>query len=188
MAEAGIGVDIVEIPRMEEILRRTPSFATRMFTDEERAYCDAKARPAAHYACRFAAREAVLKALGTGFGEGIGRKDVSVSRNQQGRPSVVLAGRAREVADELGVVEVALSLSRTNQLAVANALAITQEARPKPKARQRDERSLIAQSFKEARAVLDELDELERVQVDADASSKDVVDTTGGTDETRSEH
>ena len=106
MAEAGIGVDIVEIPRMEEILRRTPSFATRMFTDEERAYCDAKARPAAHYACRFAAREAVLKALGTGFGEGISRKDVSVSRNQQGRPSVVLAGRAREVADELGVVEV----------------------------------------------------------------------------------
>ena len=100
----------------------------------------------------------------------------------------MLAGRAREVADELGVVEVALSLSHTNQLAVANALAITQEARPKPKARQRDERSLIAQSFKEARAVLDELDELERVQVDADASSKDVVDTTGGTDETRSEH
>ena len=61
MADAGIGVDIVEVARMERIMRVTPSFITRMFTDEERAYCDASARPAAHYACRFAAREAVPK-------------------------------------------------------------------------------------------------------------------------------
>ena len=92
MAEAGIGVDIVEIPRMERILKRTPSFAERVFTEEERAYCDASARPAAHYASRFAAREAVLKALGTGFSEGIGRKDVSVSRDERGRPVAILTG------------------------------------------------------------------------------------------------
>ena len=58
MAEAGIGVDIVEISRFEEILQRTPGFVPRMFTDEERAYCDSSNRPAAHYASRFAAREA----------------------------------------------------------------------------------------------------------------------------------
>ena len=95
MAEAGIGVDIVEIARMERIMRDTPGFFPRMFTEEERQYCEASARPAAHYACRFAAREAVLKALGVGFGqEGVGRKDVSVSRDANGRPLAVLSGGA----------------------------------------------------------------------------------------------
>lgn len=161
MAEARIGVDIVEITRMEQILARTPSFAERMFTDEERMYCDKSARPAAHYACRFAAREAVLKALGTGFSQGIGRKDVSVSRDQNGRPSVVLSGRALEVAHDAGVIEVALSLSFTSELAVANAMAITEDVRPRAKQKPDDERQRIARSFKEARSVLDEL---ERVQ------------------------
>ena len=73
MAEAGIGVDIVEISRMKSILEKTPSFARRVFTEEERAYCDASSRPAAHYASRFASREAVLKALGTGFSQGVGQ-------------------------------------------------------------------------------------------------------------------
>lgn len=161
MAEAGIGVDIVEISRMEQIINRTPAFVDRMFTDEERSYCEASARPAAHYACRFAAREAVLKALGTGFAEGIGRKDVSVTRDTSGRPSVLLAGRALEVAHELGIVEVALSLSFTSDLAVANAMAITEDARPRSKEKPEDERKRIARSFREARSVLDEL---ERVQ------------------------
>ncbi len=164
MAEAGIGVDIVEISRMESVLQRTPSFAQRMFTDEERAYCDAAPRPAVHYAARFAAREAVLKALGTGFSGGVGRRDVSVSRDAQGRPCAVLTGRAREIADELGVVEVALSLSHTSDLAVANAMAIPAEARPRKNDTREGERARLARSFKEARAVLDEL---ERVQDDA---------------------
>lgn len=176
MAEAGIGVDIVEIHRMEEILSRTPSFAARLFTDEERAYCDASARPAAHYACRFAAREAVLKAIGTGFGDGVGRKDVSVSRDSNGRPIAVLAGRAREVADELGVVEVAISLSFTSDLAIANAMAITADVRPKPKSTKQDEKAMIAQSFKEARSVLDDL---ERIQIEAIPPTDAYVDDAG---------
>ena len=184
MAEAGIGVDIVEIPRMEAILSKTPSFAERMFTEEERAYCESKARPAAHYACRFAAREAVLKALGTGFSQGIGRKDVSVSRDAHGRPKAVLCGRAFEIASDLGIVEVALSLSITSQLAVANALAITQDARPKPKIKSADERALIAQSFKEARSVLDEL---ERVEEGWDGSNGDPSGELGGADEAGTE-
>lgn len=185
MAEAGIGVDIVEISRMEQILKRTPSFAQRMFTDEERAYCEVSARPAAHYASRFAAREAVLKALGTGFAKGIGRKDVSVSRDASGRPSVVLAGRALEVAHELGIIEVALSLSLTSDLAVANAMAITEDARPRPKEKPEDERQRIARSFREARSVLDEL---ERVQDNELRSiSGETIIEHGGVYETGSE-
>lgn len=162
MAEAGIGVDLVEIAQMERIIRQTPRFISRMFTEEERAYCESAARPAAHYACRFAAREAVLKSLGTGFGQdGVGRTDVSVSRDSNGRPIAVLSGGALAVAQRLGVLEVAISLSFTGELAVANAMAITADARPKPKDDKLTERQRIAQSFKEARSVLDEL---ERVQ------------------------
>lgn len=171
MAEAGIGVDLVEIAQMERIMRQTPGFISRMFTEEERAYCEAAARPAAHYACRFAAREAVLKSLGTGFGQdGVGRTDVSVSRDSNGRPIAVLSGGALEVAQRLGVLEVAISLSFTGELAVANAMAITADACPKPKDDKLTERQRIAQSFKEARSVLDEL---ERVQEGA------LLETTG---------
>lgn len=182
MAEAGIGVDIVEIARMESVLRKTPSFAQRVFTEEERSYCDNAARPAAHYACRFAAREAVLKALGTGFSRGIGRRDVSVSRDAQGRPRAILAGRAAEIAREQGIVEVALSLSFTKDVAIANALAITEDARPKKQPSPVDRRAELTRSFREARSVLDEL---ERVQDDVlidvdgrvnDDSDQSVVD------------
>lgn len=162
MPEAGIGVDIVEIARMERIMHVTPGFFPRMFTEEERMYCESSARPAAHYACRFAAREAVLKSLGVGFGQqGVGRRDVSVSRDANGRPIAVLSGGALAAAQALGVQEVAISLSFTSDLAVANAMAITAEARPKPKAEKVSEKERLAQSFKEARSVLDELDRLQ---------------------------
>ena len=184
MAEAGIGVDIVEIPRMERILDRTPAFARRMFTEEEQAYCERSSRRAAHYAARFAAREAVLKALGTGFSQGIGRKDVSVSRDDRGRPIAVLSGKALEIAQERGIVEVALSLSLTSELAVANAMAITEASRPQAKDRKEDERAQVARSFKDARSILDEL---ERVQDDelTSLSGETLIDH-GGSDETDS--
>ena len=160
MPLAGIGVDMVEIARMEKVLGRRPNFAKRVFTDEERAYCDRMARPAKHYAARFAAREAVLKALGTGFSGGIGFADVSVVRGEGGRPAAVLAGRAREVADELGVLEVALSISYTHDLAVANAVAMTDEVRPRKEERPNPKEELRA-SFRAARSVIDELERVE---------------------------
>lgn len=156
----GLGVDIVEIERMRKILKRSPAFSRKVFSAEECRYCDATAQPAVHYATRFAAKEAVLKALGTGF-KGIGRKDVSVTAGQNGRPAVLLAGRAKELAEERGIVEFALSLSATGDLAIANAMALTEETRPKAKQTAQDEKQRIAQSFREARSVLDEL---ERVQ------------------------
>ena len=157
MALAGIGVDMLEIARMEKALARRPSFATRVFTPVERKYCERMARPAQHYAARFAAREAVLKALGTGFSEGIGFKDVSVTNDEWGKPIAVLSGRAAEVAAERGVQEVALSLSHTRDVAVANAVLVTEDVRPKVEERQDPAQELLA-SFKAARTVIDELE------------------------------
>ena len=179
MATAGVGVDMLEIERMERVMARRPNFVVRVFTDEERAYCEKSARPAEHYAARFAAREAVLKALGTGFSEGIGLRDVSVARDESGRPRAVLAGRAAEIARERGVREIALSISHTRDVAVANAIAVTDEVRPAPPARDEAARAL-ATSFKEARSVLDEL---ERVQGEALADMEGRRDKRNATKE-----
>lgn len=154
--QVGLGVDIVEIDRMRAILARTPSFAEKVFSDQERAYCDGQADPAKHYAARFAAKEASLKALGTGFSEGIGVRDVEVVRNAKGRPEVVLHGQAVRVAQELGVDEMPLSLSHTATEAVACAIAITAGSRIAAKKRI-DPTEELTRQFKEARAMLDEL-------------------------------
>ena len=160
MALAGIGVDMVEIARMEKVLERRPNFVKRVFTKAERSYCDRLARPAQHYAARFAAREAVLKALGTGFSQGIGLTDVSVANNDAGRPEVVLVGRAQEVAHDLGIREVALSISYTHDVAVANAVAMTDEVRPRKEERP-DPKEELRASFRAARSVIDELERVE---------------------------
>lgn len=160
MALAGIGVDMLEIARMQQAIDRRPHFIRRMFTDVERAYCERTARPAEHYAARFAAREAVLKALGTGFSSGIDFQDISVERDQLGRPQARLAGKAAQIAAEQGVQEIALSISYTRDVAVANAVAVTNAVKPKVDQKE-DATQELARSFKEARSVLDEL---ERVQ------------------------
>ena len=148
----GLGVDIVEIERMGKILERSPAFAEKVYSAAERAYCDGHAHPEVHYATRFAAKEAVLKALGTGFSEGIGWLDVEVRRTSKGRPYVVLTGRARE----LGVREIPISLSYTHTDAVACAMAITEES-VAAQERRRDPMEALTRQFKEARAMLDDL-------------------------------
>lgn len=154
--KVGLGVDIVEIARMRDILARTVSFAEKNFSEAEREYCDAKAAPEVHYATRFAAKEAVLKALGTGFSDGIWTRDVEVRRTSKGRPYVVLTGRAREVAREKGVREIPISLSFTHDEAVACAMAITEDAVSAAKKRV-DPMEDLAKQFKDARAMLDDL-------------------------------
>ena len=153
----GLGVDIVEIDRMRRILERTPSFARKVFSCEECCYCDATAAPEVHYATRFAAKEAVVKALGTGFSGGIGVRDVEVKRSSKGRPYVVLSGRAKQVAREMGVREMPISLSYTHTDAVACALAITDESRRAAEER-KDPMVELGRQFKEARAMLDDID------------------------------
>lgn len=152
----GLGVDIVEIERMRAILERSPAFARKVFSCEECCYCDATAMPEVHYATRFAAKEAVLKALGTGFSRGIGPRDVEVRRTSKGRPYAVLSGRAREVARELGVRELPLSLSYTHTDAVACAMAITEDA-VRVQEQRVDPMEELARQFKEARTMLDDL-------------------------------
>jgi len=155
MGVLGLGVDIVEIDRMAAALRRRPGLKHRLFSEEERRYCDGRPRPEVHYALRFAAKEAVLKALGTGF-RGMRFCDVEVGREQSGRPVPILRGRAAERAEELGVVEMHLSLSFTHSTAVASAVAITEDNRPK-KPEKIDPMAELSRSFKEARTLLDEV-------------------------------
>ena len=150
----GLGVDIVEIGRMATALERHPRMRERLFSADERAYCDKRNRPEIHYALRFAAKEAVLKALGTGFA-GMKFTDVEVVRDAGGRPAPRLSGRAREVADALGVVELHLSLSYTHTTAVASAVAITT---PRESDAAVDPEKRRAAAFKDARALLDDLE------------------------------
>ena len=92
----GLGVDICEIARMERALARHPTMRERVFTPEEIAYCDSKARPAESYAGRFAAREATIKALG-GY-RGKRWQDISVTRHPSGAPTIALDGSTRRAA------------------------------------------------------------------------------------------
>ena len=123
MEVLGLGVDICEIERMERALARHPTFRERVFTPEERAYCDGKARPAESYAGRFAAREAVIKALG-GY-RGRRWQDISVTRGPSGAPAIALAGNAKARADELGVSRVLVSFTHERRSAVAFAMAVS---------------------------------------------------------------
>jgi holo-[acyl-carrier protein] synthase len=120
----GLGVDICEIARMERALVRHPTMRQRVFTHEEIAYCDAKARPAESYAGRFAAREATIKALG-GY-RGRRWQDISVSRHASGAPSIALAGTAKRRADAIGVSRVMITFTHERTSAVAFAMAVTE--------------------------------------------------------------
>lgn len=155
--QVGLGIDIVDIARMRKILSRTPSFKTKVFSEEEQAYCDSTNSPETHYATRFAAKEAVLKALGTGFSQGIGVRDIEVRRNVKGQPRVVLSGKAAQVAAEMGVRSMPISLSFTHTEAVACAMAITQDSLNAMESRV-DVAKEMTKRFKEARTLLDELD------------------------------
>jgi holo-[acyl-carrier protein] synthase len=118
----GLGVDLCEIARMERALSRHPTFRDRVFTSEEVAYCDTKARPAESYAGRFAAREATIKALG-GY-RGRRWHDISVTRQASGAPAIRLDGNAKRRADALGVTEVLITFTHERTNAVAFAIAV----------------------------------------------------------------
>jgi holo-[acyl-carrier protein] synthase len=118
----GLGVDLCEIARIERALERHPTMRMRVFTPEEVAYCDGKARPAESYAGRFAAREAVIKALG-GY-RGKGWQDISVTRAPSGAPAILLTDGAKRRADELGVTRVLISFTHERTHAVAFAMAV----------------------------------------------------------------
>ena len=133
----GIGVDLVENDRMQEMITRWGSrFTAKVFVENEKQYCETKAVPCRHYAGRFAVKEAVSKAFGTGFGPQIGWLDIEVVRDgDTGAPSVRLSTRARKWADSLGVGQILVSLSHTRHYAVAHALLLAGSRRQKRKKR-----------------------------------------------------
>lgn len=109
---------------MREVLARTPRFRERVFTERERAYCDSRGEDTAaqHYAARFAAKEAAFKALRTGWRGGLSWHHAEVTSNEDGAPTLVLAGRARELFDTLGATHAHLSISHTSEHAVAQVI------------------------------------------------------------------
>ena len=119
----GIGMDLVEIDRFRAVLARTPGVRDRLFRPDERAYADAKRDPVERYAVRFAAKEAVMKALGVGLGE-IAMFDIEVVRADSGAPSVRLHGKAAQVASDKGVSRWMLTLTHTDRTAQAIAVAL----------------------------------------------------------------
>ena len=119
----GIGVDAVEIDRFRRSLERTPSMKTRLFTHEELEYVEPHDDPTASLAARFAAREAVMKAMGVGLGA-FEFHDVWVQRADSGRPTLVVTGRAEQIANELGVTDWHLSITHTDTTAIAYVIAV----------------------------------------------------------------
>ena len=122
MEVVGLGVDLVDVERVETILARRKTFRQRVFTPEEIEYCESQGSPAACYAARWAAREACRKALG-GVSD-MGWKDVSVRRDASGPPRLNLRGSSKRRANELGVSEVLVTLTHERRMAAAFCLAV----------------------------------------------------------------
>jgi holo-[acyl-carrier protein] synthase len=119
----GLGVDIAEVDRIEAAIRRHgDAFLRRVFTAGEIAYCERHRDKAERYAGRFAAKEAAMKALGTGWRKGVRWVDIEVARNSSGKPSIVLSGRSREIAGQLGVKRISLSITHSGNTAFAEVI------------------------------------------------------------------
>jgi holo-[acyl-carrier protein] synthase len=125
----GIGVDLVNIPRIRAAIERWEErFLRRVFTDSEIAYCRARRDPAQHFAARFAAKEAGLKALGTGLRLGVRWRELEVQRERGQAPTLVLTGRCREISLARGGRRMLLALSHDGEYAVAQAMLVDDEA------------------------------------------------------------
>ncbi len=119
----GTGIDLAEVPRIAAAIDRFGDrFLRRIFTDAEIRYCDSKANRAERYAARFAAKEAALKAIGTGWHRGVSWTDVEVRREPGGRPTLTFHGKAGEFASRLGVKHASLSLTHTKDTAMAQVI------------------------------------------------------------------
>ena len=119
----GTGVDIAEVSRIRESIERFGDrFLRRIFTDGEIRYCERKARRFESYAARFAAKEAAMKALGTGWSRGVRWRDIEVVRAKGQRPTLQFHGEAAAIAASLGAKNIALSLTHTSEQALAHVI------------------------------------------------------------------
>jgi holo-[acyl-carrier protein] synthase len=119
----GLGLDIAEVDRIEAaIARHGQAFINRLFTPGETAYCERYQNRYERYAARFAAKEAAMKALGTGWRNGIRWRDIEVTREASGKPTLRLSGVAREFADRMGVRHISLSITHSGNVALAQVI------------------------------------------------------------------
>ena len=123
------GIDMVDCSRLQEMIdRHGEKFLKRVFTAAELKYCVGKKREIEHLAGRFAAKEAVLKVLGTGWGSGINWTDIEIRNAPSGQPSVHLSGRCLEIADKQDLARVLTSISHINTHAIASAIGVEEPA------------------------------------------------------------
>lgn len=126
----GLGIDIVEVRRINRALQGSDSLVKRVFTDKELEYCSKRKNKYQHFAGRFAAKEAALKALGTGWQEGIRWKDVEIIPDDLGKPEVLFHRRAKEVFDQSGADRAVVTITHASEYAVA-AVVIESISTPK---------------------------------------------------------
>jgi holo-[acyl-carrier protein] synthase len=119
----GLGLDIAEVDRIEAAIRRHGApFLERLFTPAEVEYCERHKNKFERYAARFAAKEAAMKALGTGWSNGVRWRDIEVVRAPSGKPTLKLSGRAAEIASGMSIVNAALSITHSGNFALAEVI------------------------------------------------------------------
>lgn len=119
----GLGLDIAEVDRIEAaIARRGPAFLERLYTPREVAYCERHKNKFERYAGRFAAKEAAMKALGTGWSRGVRWRDIEVTREPGGKPTLRLEGVARQIAEGLGVKNISVTITHSGNFALAHVI------------------------------------------------------------------
>ncbi len=120
----GTGVDIIEISRIKKSMDRyAGKFEEKIFTPQEIEYCRSQANPSKHFAGRFAAKEAVLKSLGTGLAQGISWKDMEILNQESGAPVLQITGAGKKIFDSLNLKNIHISISHDNLYAIAQAVA-----------------------------------------------------------------
>ena len=121
----GLGTDIAEVVRIGKMIERHGEhFLQRVYTEAEITYCQRRKEFTQHFAGRWAAKEAVMKTLGTGWARGVGWRDIEVCSSRSGQPSIALYGGAREMAELLGIREVLITISHCRAYATATAIAL----------------------------------------------------------------
>jgi holo-[acyl-carrier protein] synthase len=115
----GLGTDIILVPRVEKELVRTEGLKEMLFTAREIAYCESRGKSAQHFAARFAAKEAFLKAMGTGWRDGYRFNEIEILNDESGKPEAFAHGKVKNYCDEKGITRVHVSLSHTQELAEA---------------------------------------------------------------------
>lgn len=129
----GIGTDIVECPRIGKMIENHgESFLRKVYTEREIRYCQARKHAIEHFAGRWAAKEAIMKALGTGRSRGVSWTHLEIRNDDRGRPTVLVCGGAREVARERGIADILISISHCRTYATAYAMALGQAPEPPP--------------------------------------------------------